>query len=410
MKSNDFRVAFFIAYKAITEGNKSVSILLVAVLSLVFFNLIFIKAFLSGFSTGILNTMIDNTTSHIVISPQEKPLKKSFIVNQGVVRKQIETIPGVIATTRHYLLGGSIAFDKDKTGQLNYIAAPIIAFNQAEDKKVMRIKQAIVSGDFPDTLADDEIILGANLAGGYPDAIQSTDLGGARAGDKVQVIYSNGATKTYTVRGVFKITIGFVSNNAFISDKEAERIFSLYDQASEILVRTDLTTHGIDDYVTKIRELVPSLKVEGYSKKLAAVGVLVDAFNGIAFIIGIISIIVAAATIFIMIYINALSRKKQLGILKAVGIKEGIIETSYMFQSLFFVVLATIVGSILFYGVASPYLVTHPIEMPYGNAILVITTQDVFASAGMLALSALLAGRFSSGLIARKKIVETVWG
>lgn len=410
MSINDYKVAFFIAYKTVVKGSKSVSALLIIVLSLVFFNLLFIQGFLAGFSTGVLQSMIDTSSAHIILLPEEKPLHKKYIVNQEKLRKQVETIPGVLATTRHYLLSGSVAFDKDKTGQLAYVAAPIVGFNQREERQVMKIRDKVISGDFPDELRDDEIMIGTSLAGGYDDTVQNSDLGGARAGDKVHVVYANGIEKTYTVRGVFQVTIGFVGSNAFISDKEAERILSAYDQASEILIRTDLARAPVTDYVAKIRAIAPTLKIDTYTKRLSAVGTLIEAFDVIAFIIGIITILVAAATIFIMIYINALSRKKQIGILKAIGIRDINIEFSYVFQALFFSLCAVVIGSAVFYGIARPYLLVNPIKMPYGDALLVITNKEVMLNGVYMIIAAIIAGFVSSRLISKKQIVETIWG
>jgi ABC-type lipoprotein release transport system permease subunit len=409
MTLNDFKVGFFIAYRTITQGSKSVSILLIAVLSLVFFNLLFIKGFLVGFSTGILNSMINTATSNIVILPELEPLQKEYIINQLELRKQIETIPGVIATTRHYLIGGAASYDKNKNGLLRYVSAPIIGFSQIEEKKVTTFKDYIVAGSFPDDLHDDEVVIGTGLAGGYAP-LQNADLGGARVGDKIQIVYSNGLSKIYTVKGIYDITIGITGSYILISDKEAERVLSTYNQASEILVKVDLKRHSVDDYVEKIRLLDSGVRIEPYTKRLAAVGVLVDSFNVISVIIGMISIIVAAATIFIMIYINALSKKRQIGIIKAIGIKAKSIELSYVLQAVFFSFIAAIIGILAFYFGAIPYLKARPISMPYGNATLVITYKQVIINAVYMIASAVLAGFLSARLISKKGIIDTIWG
>jgi len=409
MTHNDAKVAFFIAHKTIRRGSKSVVLLLIGVLSLVFFNLLFIRGFLAGFSNGVLISMIDTSTGHIVILPQEEPVKRGFIINQQELRNEIETIPGIVGTTRRYILGGAITFDKNKNGQSQFVSAPILGANQIEDKKLMTIKNNMAAGEFPDVLRDDDIVLGSNLAGGY-EAVQSADLGGATVGDKVQIFYSNGYNKIYTVRGVFHVVIGFAGNNAYISDKEAERVLSTYNQASEIIVRVDLDRHPVGYYVQKIKTIAPNLRIEPYTSRLAAIGVLIDSFNVIAVIIGLISILVAGATIFIMIYINALSKKKQIGIIKAVGIKAEIVELSYVFQALFFSVLAVIFGTLIFYGLAKPYLTANPIQMPYGPALLVISIEQVITSAVSMIVIAGIAGFASSRLISKKQIVETIWG
>lgn len=409
MSLSDCKLALFVAYKTITKGSKSTSFLLIFILGLAFFNLLFISGFLSGFSDGVLKSMIDTTTSHIIVSPQEEPVRKNFIVNQDAVRREIETIPGVIATSRHYLLSGSVGYDKNKNGTIRYVSAPIVGINEVDEKRITILANHVVSGDFPDHLRDDEAILGANLSGGY-DTVQAADLGGVKAGDKIHVAYANGIEKIYTVRGIFKITLGFASNNLFISDREAERILAKQNEASEILVRFNLDLKNIDEYAEKVKMIVPDLKIDTYNKRLAAIGVLIDAFDIIALIVGVISVVVSASTVFVMVYINALSKQKQIGILKAIGIRERIIEFSYVFQSLFYAFIGIIFGSVLLFAVAIPYLDARPIEMPYGTAYLILTTKQYIMSVIFMLVSSLLAGYLPARMVSKRGILKVIWG
>lgn len=409
MSSVDIKTAFFIAYKTITKGHKSTAALIIFILSLSFFNLMFVSGFLSGFSEGIMRSMIDTSTAHIIVMPQEEPTRKEFILNQESVRAEIQTIPGVVATTRHYQIGGSFAYDKEKNGTFKYVSAPIIGVTQAEEKKVLTVHKNIVSGEFPDDLKDDEIILGANLSGGF-GILQTADLGGAIVGDKVRVTYSNGITRTYTIKGIFKITMGSVSNTAFISAKEAESVLSTYNNASEILVRVDLSKKKLVDYVDQIEAMMPSLKIETYTNRLATVGILINAFNVIAVIVSIISIVVAAITIFVMIYVNAVSKRRQIGILKAIGIKESIIETSYVIQSLFYAAWGIIVGLMIIFWIVVPFLVVRPIPMPFGNASLVYTSFGIFINILSLVIAGILAGFIPAKIVAQEDILKSIWG
>ncbi len=409
MSWNDIRTAFFIAYKTIIKSQKSTIFLLVFILSLAFFNLIFITGFLAGFADGILNSMINTTTAHISITPQETPIQKAFILNQQSLRKDIETIPGIDATTGRYLLSGSVAYDKSKNGIFKYVSAPIIGIDPIDEKNVLKIQNLMVAGSFPNDLQEDEIILGANLAGGF-DTVQASDLGGAKVGDKVQVTYPSGIIRTYTVRGVFNITIGFFGTGAFISKKEAETILSTNDAASEILVKVDLNKNTLKEYVTHIKEIAPTLKVEDYTRRLSAVGILVTAFNSMSFIVSMISIAVAAITLFVMIYINAVSKRRQIGILKAIGIRESIIELSYVLQSLFYGVLGVMGGLVLLFLVVRPYLGIHPIIMPFGNAKLIYTPLGILIDIFCLIFAAFVAGLIPARIVTRQGILKAIWG
>lgn len=409
MTSTDIKTAVFVAYKTITRGNKSTAFFIVFILSLSFFNLMFVSGFLNGFSDGIMRSMIDNSTAHIIVMPQEEPIRKDFILDQEQVRAQIETIPGVIASTQHYQMSGSFAFDKEKDGTFKYVSAPIVGVNQTEEKEVLTVYKNMVAGEFPDDLKDDEIVLGANLAGGFGTE-QTSDLGGATVGEKVQVSYSNGMVRTYTVKGIFKITMGSVSNTAFISSQEAESLLSTYNNASEILVRVDLSQSTLDAYYSRISEMFPNLRIEKYTSRLSTVGILVAAFNIIAIIVSVISIIVAAITIFVMIYVNAVNKRRQIGILKAIGIKESIIEVSYVLQSFFYVVLGTTLGLFIVFFLVVPLLAIRPIPMPFGDAVLVYTTTGIFINIVSIVLSGIVAGFIPAKMVANENILDSIWG
>ncbi len=410
MSLTDIKTAFFIAYKTITKGHKSTVALIVFILSLSFFNLMFVSGFLTGFSDGVMKSMIDNSTAHIIVMPQEEPTQKDFIFDQDRIRAEIETIPGVIGTTRHYQLSGSLFYDKENNGKFKNITAQIIGITQEEEKNILTVHKNMVSGDFPDDLKDDEIILGANLTGGFGTK-QTKDLGGATVGSKVQINYSNGITRTYTIRGIFKLSmVGSVASTGFISTKEAEKVLSAYNSASEILVKVDLKNKTLDNYTKIIKSLEPNLKLEKYTSRLSTVGILVTAFNLIAVIVSVISIIVSAITIFVMIYVNAVSKRRQIGILKAIGIKESIIELSYIIQSLFFSILGIVFGLIIIFWLVVPLLVVRPIPMPFGNASLVYTSMGIFINIVSLIIAGILAGLIPAKIVAREDILKSIWG
>ena len=409
MSRTDIKTALFIAYKTISKGHKSTVALIIFILSLSFFNLMFVSGFLSGFSEGIMQSMIDTSTAHVIVMPQQEPTRKEFVLDAHRVRNQIQTIPGVIATADHYQLGGSFAYDKENNGKFKYVSAPIIGVTEIDEKKILTVSENMVSGIFPDDLSKDEIILGANLSGGFGTK-QTSDLGGATVGQKVQVTYANGVTRTYTIRGIFKVTIGGIGSTAFISTKEAEAILSTYNNASEIMVKVDLNKNSLETYAEKIQTMLPELTVETYVDRLSTVGVLVSAFNIIAIIVSVISIIVAAITIFVMIYVNAVSKRRQIGILKAIGIKESIIELSYVIQSLFYAVLGVIGGSVIIFLIVMPFLTAWPIPMPFGTASLVYTSLGIIINIASLIIAGILAGFIPAKIVAREDILRSIWG
>src|SRR6202043_2235306 len=129
------------------------------------------------------------------------------------------------------------------------VGAPILGINPAEERQVTTIAEHMLSGDYLDQTHADEIILGADIAGGYGPTFLG-NLGGAKPGETVQVTYSNGVSRTYTIKGIYQV--GFASMFAYVSYKEIESVLSVSNYASEILVRVDPTYTTLDDYVNSI--------------------------------------------------------------------------------------------------------------------------------------------------------------
>ncbi len=403
------RTAWFIAIASLKKGSRSTAALLIFILALSFINLMFISGILSGFTHGIVQNLVNTYTSHITIDPQEVPRPKMYIPNQEDLRARIAAVPGVVATARHYALSGVISYDKDKKGIYKTVSAPVIGVDPAQERKVTTIANYMVDGSYLDGLKNNEIVLGAGLTGGYglPEA---TDLGGVRAGDKVTVAYSNGIVHTYTVKGIYLVVIGSVANLAFISSREAESILSEYDKASKILVRADFSRSPLATIKANIEQIVPKLRVRTYKQLLALIGPILDAFDLISYIVTVISIIVAAITLFVLIYINALSKRRQIGVLRAIGINENIIIFSYVIQSLFYVICGVLLGMVIVFFVLEPYFRAHPIKLPIGDIVLVYTTTRVWGGIISLLVAGVLAGLIPAYLVAREEILKSIWG
>ena len=403
------RTASFIAYKSVRRGRVGMFVLMMLILSLSFFNMLFIPGVFSGLFNTIVGLLINTSTSHIVVSPQELPTPKAFIEDERQLRSQIETIPGILGTTRTYLTAASLAYDKKKDGVYKTVSGQIYGIDPAEAKKVLTLDKYIVDGKPLVDTDTDQIVISAGLAGGYGLPVPS-DLGGIKAGEKVNVVYANGSARTYTVKGIVKIVFGTALSSVYITSKEAESVLSASDQASQILVKTDLSLHPVEYYATKISAFTPNLKVKKYSDLLAAIQPILSAFTLIATIVSFISVIIAAITIFVMIYINAVNKRRQIGILKAIGIKEGIIVNSYVLQSLFYVICGVICGMLFVFFALKPILAAHPIQLPFGPLILTFSPQLVIKSIGLFLVAGLFSGFIPARIVAREEILKAIWG
>jgi ABC-type lipoprotein release transport system permease subunit len=364
---------------------------------------------LAGISQSEVQVLKGYISSDVVISPQEKPRLKQYIPEVRDIRNQVQTIPGVIATAKHYVTSGLLSFDKDKSGQVKSISGSIIGIEPSEENRVMNYKKLLFAGEFLSDDDTDQIVLSSALAGGYA-ALAPSDLGGVRVGDRVQLTYANGILRTYTVKGIYDDTVGIFQT--FVTVKEAESVLGVADSASQIFVKTNSEYRSVKEYQSRIQALVPNLKVQDYHSIIASFISFLKALDLISLTVSVISVLVAAVTTFVLIYINALSKMRQIGILKAIGIKQGIIISSYIFQSLFYTFWSIAIGSALIFGIIRPLLQMYPIPLieRLMDMVLVYTPGGILVSIVVFSIAGFFAGLIPAFLVARKDILDTIWG
>jgi len=214
----------------------------------------------------------------------------------------------------------------------------------------------MLAGQWLSDTDTDQIVLSSALAGGYGTP-STSDLGGVKVGDKVQLTYSNGDMRTYTVKGIYNDIIGIYET--FITAKEAESVLSVNNSASQILIRADFSHKSPEKYETQIQALAPNLKLQNYNELLGSVASFEQALSLISIIVSTISVAVAAITIFVLIYVNALNKRRQIGILRAIGIRQSIIVNAYIIQSLFYTFCGLGIGALLVFGILQPLLLSH---------------------------------------------------
>lgn len=401
--------AFFIAYKSIVRGRKGTLVLMLIILSLSFFNMMFIPGVFSGLLDTITGLLTNTTTSDIVITAQQLPVPKAFIENQAQLQSQLRTIPGIIGTSRVYLAAGSIAFDKNKDGIYKTVSTQVIGIDPSSVDDALSLRRYLVAGSFLDDSDTDQLLLPAALAGGYGLPVPS-DLGGARVGDKVNVVFGNGIERSFSVKGIISITFGTALSNSYITSQEAESVLSASDEASEILVKTDTSAHPLSYYKSRIEMLAPQLKVQMYTELLAVIQSVLDAFTLIAAIVSAISVLVATVTLFVMIYINAVSKRRQIGILKAIGIPENVIVLSYVLQALFYVSCGVLMGLSIVFLFVQPTLRMYPIQLPFGPLQLAFSARLATESVTAFFIAGLIAGLVPARIVAREDILKAIWG
>jgi ABC-type antimicrobial peptide transport system permease subunit len=126
--------------------------------------------------------------------------------------------------------------------------------------------------------------------------------------------------------------------------------------------------------------------------------------------IGSIGIIVASITIFIIIFINALSRRRHIGILKGIGIERSVIEIAYVSQAAFYALTGSLLGAIATYLFLVPYFDKNPIQFPFSDGILSADPESTFYKFVILFIVTLIAGFVPAWMIAKQNTLNAILG
>jgi putative ABC transport system permease protein len=228
-------------------------------------------------------------------------------------------------------------------------------------------------------------------------------------GDTVEVAFQNGVKQEYRVKGIFDTN--FIQSNqlAYITEKEMESVLGTSDMASQILVKTE-GKGGEDKYVEQFIMLGVHEDVKTWSVYAGIIATITKSFDAINALVSVIGFFVAGITIFIVIYVSTVSKRRQMGILRAIGIKESIIVRSYVFQAIFYALCGCIAGLIVMFAILVPYYTAHPLVFPMGDVTLVIERKNAITRGLGLIAAAMVAGFIPSWRAVRETILDAIWG
>ena len=123
-----------------------------------------------------------------------------------------------------------------------------------------------------------------------------------------------------------------------------------------------------------------------------------------------IGLAVASITVFIVIFINAITRRKFIGIAKGIGISGRAIEFSYVMQSFFYAICGSLIGIVLVYTLLVPYFAANPINFPFSDGILVAPILGTSIRVSLLIFATIVAGYVPARLIVRKNTLDSILG
>ncbi|MFC2068510.1 ABC transporter permease [Chloroflexota bacterium] len=411
----NLKLTLFLAFKSIIKGNCWALILIILVMSLSFANLLLTPSILSGVTNTLNQQQIDTLYGNIVVDP---PPTEHYLSHVSLIEKKIKQIPGITGVSSHLNSSALIEYQwKEKntpSDKGDSVTWSVISIDPAQEVNVTTIHEHIIQGSYLDSSDRDEILLGVEIAGGArAQTAEFLTLQGVQVGDKVRLTYPNGVQREYVVKGIFQAKeMTQADHLVFITKTEMASVMgrTVYDdRASQILIKIG---QGVTEnqIIQEIRSLGINAEVRSWSEYGGAMGGIVSSFDVITSLIGTIGLVVAGIVMFIVIYINVINKRRQIGILRAIGIKRDVIISSYLTQAIFYAILGIVFGGLIFGYVIQPYFELFPLDLPLGQVSLGISALTISSAVLGILTAAVLAGLIPVTSITRQPIIQAIWG
>jgi putative ABC transport system permease protein len=413
--ATSLKVGIFLGVRQLKRASRWTTGLIVFIMTLTFLNLVVVSGILVGLIVGGNNANREQYTGDVILTTLSG---KSDIARSQDILATIRSNKNFTQYTERFIAGGQVEANyktrSDFNAKPDTAGTQLTGIDPVRENDFSNISKYVIEGEFLDPNESGYVVLGSNLlrrfSSSFGDGFDSLD--GTYPGDTVKITV-NGKTQEFIVKGIVKSKVGEVSLRAFVTTNDFLRMVGRDSlNVNEISLRhapvlTDvqakniLVGSGFGDYakIQTADEAIPDF----LNQIKLAFGVLGN-------MIGAIAIVVASITIFIVIFINAVTRRKFIGIMKGIGVSSQAIQISYLVQSLFYAVSGSLIGLVVLYGLLVPAFLKHPINFPFSDGILVAEPVGTLIRMIVLLIITLIAGFIPARMIVRKNTLDSILG
>lgn len=410
-----FKIGFLLGIRQIQRSSIWTTSLIIFVMMFTFLNLIAVSGILVGLIVGSERAVRESAYGDIAISARAE---EKHILETPTLLRELSAYPEIKGQSVRYIGAGTLeanyAERRDLKKERDVANVKVTGIDPTLEDSITGLSDLIVEGEYLNPNEQGRILVGVyyikEYAEQYGDIFETVE--DVHPGDRVRLTAGD-ISKEFIVKGIVRSKVDEVNLNTYIPEREFRRLFNRIDQnADQIVVKLEkpetnaaikasLIASGLGAYA-KIQTFE-----EGLPKFLTDIK---NTFNVLGTFIGSIGIVVASITIFIIIFINALSRRRHIGILKGIGIDARAIEIAYVLQAAFYALLGSLLGALLTYGVLIPYFDANPIQFPFSDGILVADPMSTFYKFIVLFGITLIAGYLPAKIITRQNTLNAILG
>ncbi len=399
MKISDLKLAWFLSKKSLFYGDRWSLVLVLLIMMIVFVNLLFTDAIFAGIIKGIDTVKINYQYGELIIEPKDG---ERYIHNVDKIESWLYADRHVLNVSPQLSAGAIFVNQKNKDGRdEDEVASALEAYYPGDN--LFDFDKVIIDGEVLGPYDRNFILLGSGLSGGYGASVFPDDLGAVKPGQKI-LVKINGLSREYTVKGIFKTKNFNIDRRAFVLDKELNSAIGTTKEASRIVIRLDNPEYA---FILKKRmlndELFDGYAITDWKEKLALGSSISKSFDMIGQVLRVIGALLAGLVVFIVIFVDIVNKRRQLGILKAIGLQNKILISDYIFRGLFYALFGILLG-FLFMLLIIYFFRYHPIKMPMADVVPLLTMNSFLFSSLFFAI----AGIVGSFIPAKKALSQSI--
>lgn len=408
------RIGLLLGLRQIQRASLWTTLLIIFVMMLTFLNLIAVSGVLLGLIEGAETAVRESALGDVIIEPKDD---EDRILETETFIRELEHYPEIAAYSVRYTSGASIEANykerRNLSSERDTAAVTVTGIDPVKEDEMTDLSSFVVEGEYLNPDEEGYILIGAYYLKSYAELFGDIfDVVDVNAGDTVRMTIGD-VSKEFVVKGIIESKVDEINLSTFIPEREFRRLFGRLDRnADRIVVRTQKPQqNAVVAEAFKSDGLSEFAKIQTFEESLPKF--LIDikkTFNILGTFIGSIGIVVASITIFIIIFINAVSRRRHIGILKGIGIDRSVIEIAYVMQAAFYALTGSFLGAFMTYGVLIPYFAANPIQFPFSDGILVADPLGTFYRFIVLFIITLIAGFVPAWLITRQNTLNSILG
>lgn len=384
-------------------------------MTLTFLNLIVVRGILVGLIEGSIKANRERSSSNVILTVLND---ETYIENSEEIISYIKSLPMTAEVSRRYVAPAKLEAGYKTVQGANdnpeFINTQISGIYPDKEDELTGLSNYLVKGQYLAEGDDDMVLVGSSLLFNYSAVEQagSSPLKDTDVGDKVRLTVGS-KTIEVTIKGVLKGKVDEIDRRVIMDERHVRQMIGRNDlNAAEISVKMK---QGYTE--EQLKQAIVNQGFERFAKiqtSEEAVPKFVKdislTFSILGNVIGSIGLAVATITIFIVIFVNAITRRKYIGILKGIGINATAIEISYVFQALFYAISGIATGVLIVFLLIKPYFDANPIDFPFSDGILVASPRDVLVRSAVLVLATIISGYLPARLIVKQNTLDAILG